>query len=56
MEAFGCIGLWFGGTESAGGGSQLTDPAPLPSRNEGDKKNITRVHLIKPWGRVVELA
>ena len=56
MDAFSCIGLRVGGTESAGGGSQLTDPAPLPSRNEGDKKNITRLHLIRPCGRVVELA
>ena len=56
MEAFGCIGLWFGGTESAGGGSQLNDPAPLPSRNEGDKMVITSMHLIMPWGRVVEPA
>ena len=56
MEAFGCIGLKVGGTESAGGGSQLTDPAPLPSRNEGDKKNITSMHLIMPKGRGVELA
>ena len=54
MEAFSCIGLRVGGTESAGGGSQLTDPAPLPSRNKGDKKNITGMHLIKPRGRVVE--
>ena len=55
MDAFSCIGLRVGGTESAGGGSQLTDPAPLPSRNKGDKRDITYMHLIKPWGRVVEL-
>ena len=54
MDAFSCIGLGVGGTEPAGGGSQLTDPAPLPSRNEGDKKHITGMHLIKPKGRVVE--
>ena len=55
MDAFSCIGLRVGGTESAGGGSQLTDSAPLPSRNKGDKVNITYMHLIRPWGRVVEL-
>ena len=55
MEALVCIGLRVGGTESAGGGSQLTDSAPLPSRNKGDKRDITYMHLIKPWGRVVEL-
>ena len=41
-------------SEIAAGDSQLTNPAPLPSRNKGDKMDITCMHLIKPRGRVVE--
>ena len=41
MVTFGCIGLGVGGTEFAAGDSQLTNPAPLPSRNKGDKRDIT---------------
>ena len=44
MDIFGCIGLGVGGTELAAGDSQLTNPAPLPSRNKGDRKDITYMY------------